>query len=156
MRSRLAVLVAVTSVLTVVSPAFAGRPHTEASDWAFVRYELWDTPLPAFIAATTHPDPWFDWSTDGCSAPLLGGHGFAYDFRAPCRRHDFGYRNMRRLEQRYGTGRTYWNATNRAKIDRQFLTDMRSTCHHRIAIVRPICSMWAVVYYLGVRRMGGP
>ena len=156
MRFRLAVLVAVTSFLTVVSPAFAGPPHTATTDWAFVRHELWEVPLPVFIASTTQPDPWFDWSTDGCSAPLMGGHGVAYDFRDSCRRHDFGYRNMRRLERRYGTGHSYWNHTTRLLIDRQFLSDMSSSCHHRHFLVRPICSTWAHIYYVVVRQFGGP
>jgi hypothetical protein len=156
MRFRLAVLVAVTSFLTVVSPAFAGPPHTASSDWTFVRHEVWEVPLPAFITSTQHPDPWFDWTSDGCSAPLMGSRGIGYDFRDACRRHDFGYRNMRRLERRYGTGSSYWNHTTRLLADRQFLTDMASSCHHRNLLVRPICSMWAHIYYFVVRQFGGP
>ncbi|MEI8239953.1 MAG: phospholipase A2 [Actinomycetota bacterium] len=156
MRHRFAVLVAVTSILTVVSPVSAGPSHSASNDWGFVRHELWAEPLASFIADTKHPDTWFDWSTDGCSAPLLGGHGATYDFRDPCRRHDFGYRNLRLLERRYGTGRTYWNADVRRLVDRQFLVDMMGSCRHRSIFIRSICSLWAHIYYFAVRAFGGP
>jgi len=78
MRFRLAVLVAVTSFLTVVSPAAAGpRPathtvaaaHTAADDWSFVQHELFGVSLAQFLTDAVTGDQWFDWSTDYCSAP---------------------------------------------------------------------------------------
>ena len=167
MRFRIAVLVAVTSVLTVVSPASAGprslhghiptpRGHSAVSDWAFVRHELFDLPLGRFIADAATADRWFDWSTDFCSAPLLGNTGHSYNFRNACRRHDFGYRNLRLLEHRYGLGRNYWNATNRRRVDEQFLADMTGHCSGRSFILQPSCFTMAHTYFTAVRLAGGP
>ena len=165
MRRRLALLVAVTSLLTVVSPALAAgppahrpttAPHGAAADWAFVVHELFEVSLARFVLDRITGDRWFDWSNDGCSAPLLGSTGRAYDFGQACVRHDFGYRNLRRLEHRYGTGRTFWNAKNRRSVDRQFLADMREHCQHRAWFLRPACRFTAWLYYVAVRTVGGP
>jgi hypothetical protein len=161
MRSRTAVLVAVTSVLTVASPALAGpvrsAVHDAATDWRYVHRLVHDVSLREFLrnrAAT--PDRWFDWSTDGCSAPMLGGTGRTYDSTAACVRHDFAYRNLRMLERRYGSGHTYWNGDNRARADQRFLSDMRAHCRRRSIWVRLGCYAWAQVYFTAVRVMGGP
>ena len=154
MRFRFAVLVAVTSLLTVVSPALAGRSAT--SDWAFVSRMAFSVSLPAFSAARATGDLWFDWTTDGCSAPLIGDTGLSFDFRESCVRHDFGYRNLRLLESRYGTGRTYWNATNRKRVDQQFWKDMKAHCRGRALPLRPSCNAWAETFFRAVRIAGGP
>ncbi|HQZ35938.1 MAG TPA: phospholipase A2 [Ilumatobacteraceae bacterium] len=157
MRFRLAVLVAVTSVLTVVSPVAAGpSTHTARNDWAYVQQELYQVPLRTFVATSTAGDLWFDWSNDGCSAPLVGDTGMSFNFRDPCRRHDFGYRNLKLLERRYGSGATYWNSTNRRAVDRQFLADMKAHCHGRALTLRVQCYSWAQTYYAAVRIAGGP
>jgi hypothetical protein len=165
MRSRIAVLVAVTSVLTVVSPAFAGPPtshstsrtgHSALGDWSYVHHELFEVSLRQFIGDTGSGDRWFDWSTDGCSAPLLGDTGRSYNFREPCRRHDFGYRNLRLLEHRYGLGHDYWNAINRRRVDQQFLADMKAHCRGRSLLLQPSCLAMAHTYYTAVRVAGGP
>lgn len=165
MRRRIAVLVAVTSVLTVVSPVFAGPPvprrpvtlgHSAPGDWRYVHRELFEVSLRQFIADTTTGDRWYDWSTDGCSAPLLGDTGRSYNFRESCRRHDFGYRNLRLLERRYGLGRDFWNATNRRRVDQQFLADMKAHCRGRSLLLQPSCLAMAHTYYTAVRVAGGP
>jgi hypothetical protein len=168
MRHRTAVLVAVTSVLTVVSPALSGRPpsalaapaspaiHSAAADWAYVQHELFDVALARFVADRVLGDRWFDWTNDGCSAPLLGNTGRAYNFLLACTRHDFGYRNLHRLERRYGTGHTFWNAVNRRRVDRQFLFDMQQHCRHRTWFLRPSCFLSAWLYYVAVRTVAGP
>jgi len=160
MRFRLAVLVAVTSVLTVVSPAAAGpRPtavRTATTDWVYVRHELYEVSLKSFTLATPTGDRWFDWTNDGCSAPLVGDTGRSFNFRDPCARHDFGYRNLKLLERRYGAGRTYWNPTERRRVDQQFLADMKGHCRSRSFLLQPSCFAWAQTYYLAVRTFGGP
>ena len=161
MRLRLALLVAVTSLLTVVSPALAVGPvprtnaaaHTATGDWAFVQHELFGVPLAQFVLDRFSGDRWFDWTNDGCSAPLLGSTGRAYDFRHACMRHDFGYRNLHRLEHRYGHGHTYWNGANRRRVDRQFLADMTAHCRTRTGCCAPSCLMSA--YDLLRRRARG-
>ena len=160
MRLRFALLVAVTSVLTVLSPATAGpvhagpRIHSAPDDWAYVQHELYQVSLGTVLAHTATGDRWFDWSTDYCSAPLVGNTGLSFDFRGPCRRHDFGYRNLRLLDRRYGGG--YWNATNRRRVDQQFLADMKSHCRGRAVWLQPRCYSWAETYYAAVRLFGGP
>jgi hypothetical protein len=162
MRFATAVLVAVTSVLTVASPAHAGHPsltdpaHDQAHDWAFVQHELFDVSLDQFARDARHGDRWFDWSNDGCSAPLLGNRGTSYDFQRACVRHDFGYRNLHRLERRYGTGHTFWNAVNRRRADQQFLADMKHHCRTRIFWRQPACFVYAYTYYAAVRAVAGP
>jgi len=161
MRRRLAVLVAVTTILTVSSPVNAGPPpvqrigHTAAGDWAYVQQRL-AAPMPIFIANRSTGDRWYDWTTDGCSAPLKGDTGWTYDFRRACWRHDFGYRNLKRMEQRWGTGRTWWNSTNRSAVDHRFLADMRAHCATRSFLLRGACYGWAYIYFATVRVLGGP
>ncbi|MEY4339280.1 MAG: hypothetical protein RLZ14_1130 [Actinomycetota bacterium] len=162
MRLRTAVLVAVTSVLTVVSPAAADQPsnqpgaHSAAVDLAFVHRQVFGLPLLDFLAHRPGGDPWFDWSTDGCSAAMLGSSGHSHDFRDACVRHDFAYRNLKLLERRYGTGRSYWNSASRKQVDLQFRADMRAHCKRRGWLLRLPCYAWAEVYYRGVRLLGGP
>jgi hypothetical protein len=165
MRFRCAVLVAVTSLLTVVSPVSAGPlgiVHSVTSDWAFVQRMLYNTPMAGFVAAEARAlapatsDHWFDWTTDGCSAPLVGDTGLSFNFRSSCRRHDFGYRNLQLLERRYGRGRTFWNATNRRRVDQQFLADMKAHCRTRSIFLMPRCFAWAETFYAAVRLAGGP
>ena len=164
MRSRLAVLVAVTSVLTVVSPVAAGpvtsaprAAHTAQADWAYVQQQLFQVSLQRFVRAATSAsgDQWFDWTTDLCSAPLVGSTGLSFDFRNPCRRHDFGYRNLRLLDRRY-PGERHWTATNRLRVDGLFLADMKAHCRTRSLLLQTQCFSWAHTYYLAVRVAGGP
>ena len=164
MRFRLAVLVAVTSSLTVVSPAFAGPSHTirpvaqhsAAADWAYVQQQLYGVSLRTFLTTAPTGDRWFDWSNDGCSAPLVGNTGWSFDFRTACTRHDFGYRNLKLLERRYGKVSTYWNGTNRRRVDQQFLADMKAHCRTRSILLQANCFGWAQTFYVAVRTFCGP
>ena len=163
MRLRLAVLVAVTSLLTVLSPVFTGpvaattRPTLDmARQWAYVQHQLFEVSMRTFLAtatAQTALDRQFDWSTDYCSAPLLGSTGFSFNFHHACRRHDFGYRNLRLLDRRYGAG--FWTSTNRRRVDEQFLSDMNAHCRTRGVWLQPRCFGWAQTYYRMVRLFGG-
>jgi hypothetical protein len=104
--------------------------------------------------ATVGADPWFDWSTDFCSAPLIGNTGRSFNFTNSCRRHDFGYRNLQLLDHRYGTHG--WNGTSRRRVDQQFLADMQSHCRARPWYDEPPCFAWAAAFYSAVRVAGGP
>lgn len=165
MRKIVRVLVAVTSVLTALSitDVASAAGHSADSDSAYVRHLLFDAPLADFTTAAkahsgpdgTAGDTWFDWSTDLCSAPLVGNTGRTFNFTDSCRRHDFGYRNVQRLDHRYGS-RVYWNGDTRKRIDKQFLTDMRNHCASRRLLDRPSCYSWAITFYSAVRIAGGP
>lgn len=163
----LSVLVAVTSVLTAASSV-----ADPAADLADIERLVFSATLPAFLAIADHaPDPRFDWSTDLCSAPLVGSVGRSFDFRGPCRRHDFAYRNLKLLDQRYSCparppdaychpgGRrraVFWNAERRQRVDLRFLTDMATHCGARPWWDRQRCWTWAQVFYAAVRTAGGP
>lgn len=109
--------------------------------------------LVTFLAAAASPDrdSRLDWSSDGCSAPVVESTGRTFDFTDACRRHDFGYRNIGRLEN----GRR-WNARMRADVDAVFRRDMRAHCAKRPTVSRVACRTWAEVYYRVVRARGGP
>lgn len=91
-------------------------------------------------------DPRLDYSTDYCSAPILGSRGLGYDFTDACVRHDFGYRNYKELGLFPPT---------RASIDGVFLRDMRAHCATRGLLMRPRCHQRALQYWAGVRAFGG-
>jgi hypothetical protein len=155
MRVLLSVLVAVTSLLTVSSPASAGPVHSPAGDLAYVERTLYSVSIAEFnAAANSTGDRWFDWTTDWCSAPLVGSTGRSFDFRASCRRHDFGYRNLQLLESRYGGGGRYWNGTSRRRVDLQLLTDTKNHCRARPWYEEATCMVWAETFYAAVRLAG--
>ena len=152
MRHGLRVFVAVTTVLTVASPALAAPVHSASADQAYVERMMYATSLTNFVASVGS-DNWYDWSTDFCSAPLVGNTGRTFNFTNPCRRHDFGYRNLHLLDRRYGAG--HWTPANRLRVDHQFLTDMRQHCWSRAWYDEPTCLAWAEAFYTAVRAAGG-
>jgi hypothetical protein len=117
-----------------------------------VRKLTFATPLPEFIRKADDPrrDARLVWDTDGCSAPVVGNAGKTYDFTAACRRHDFGYRNLKRID-----GGKHWNETVRERVDRVFLADMRRDCAARPAVQRAACRSWANLYFAAVRNFSG-
>jgi hypothetical protein len=154
MRVLLSVLVAVTSVLTVPSPAPAGFVHSATADLAYIEQQLYSVSIGVFTtAADSTGDRWFDWSTDWCSAPLVGSTGRSFDFRASCRRHDFGYRNLQLLDRRYA-GSDVWNGASRHRVDQQLLTDMKAHCRARPWYEEATCRLWADTFYAAVRLAG--
>ena len=114
---------------------------------------LFRTALPAFVATadSSEHDVRLDWSTDGCSAPIVQSTGRSFDFYNACRRHDFGYRNMRRFKN----GRM-WNQTLRLRIDTQFRRDARASCVFKIRLTKVQCLAWAETYFRAVRSFGTP
>jgi hypothetical protein len=90
-------------------------------------------------------DPRLDWSTDHCSAPLVGSAGASFDFTRACIRHDFGYRNYDRLGL---------FTARKSAVDDRFLADMRTHCAGRVEAERGRCLAWARVFYEAVHRLG--
>lgn len=109
-----------------------------------------------FASRSSGIDASFDWSTDLCSAPLVGNTGRSFDFTAPCQRHDFAYRNFKRADRESDQRGRWWNSRMRHRIDLQFLRDMTSHCTQRRSTERTTCRMWAEVFYRVVRVAGGP
>jgi hypothetical protein len=85
----------------------------------------------------------FDWSTDYCSASPDRPLGF--DFRMPCWRHDFGYRNYKAV------GRF---PDNKGHVDDAFYADLKRSCDQYSAFVRPSCDSLAWTYYRAVQTFG--
>ena len=85
----------------------------------------------------------FDWSTDFCSTSPDQPLGF--DFRLPCHRHDFGYRNYKAVEQ---------FPANKGRIDDTFYYDLRTKCATYNVFVRPACNSLAWSYYQAVKAFG--
>ena len=112
----------------------------------FVEREI-AAPLADFLRDRAAADPRFDWSTDGCSAPVVGSRGLTFDFREACLRHDFGYRNLKALG--------HFDEAHKLRVDEQFLDDMRASCaRRRHRLTRARCRDWALLFYLAVRRFG--
>lgn len=111
------------------------------------------TSLVAFVATADSEsrDSRLDWSTDGCSAPVVESTGRSFDFTRACRRHDFAYRNIARLD-----GGRHWTSHMRARVDAVFLRDMRSDCATRPRVTRASCRNWATLFHRVVRARGGP
>lgn len=91
-------------------------------------------------------DPDLDYSNNGCSAPLIGSSGISWNFLQACVRHDFAYRNYKRLGL-FGE--------RRAAVDRVFFEDMRDHCASRSLPLRPTCYQRATQFYGAVRAFGG-
>lgn len=139
---------AVASLALVLSATLKGPgPFESASRLVF------SVPLVEFVRTAGDPgrDRRLDWRSDKCSAPLLGSAGKTYDFSDACRRHDFAYRNLGRLE-----GGTRWNAALRRRVDERFMRDMNDGCAARPKVQRSACRAWARLYYTAVRSFAGP
>jgi hypothetical protein len=117
-----------------------------------MRFEF-DTTIAEFVSAADAAgrDSRLDWSSDGCSAPVIGSTGRTFDFADACRRHHFAYRNLGRLE----SGKK-WTAALRSRVDTRFLADMRAHCDSRPRIDRGSCRAWANLFYSAVRQFSGP
>ena len=101
----------------------------------------------AWNTALQHQADWaaygFDWTTDYCSASPDQPLGF--DFRQPCRRHDFGYRNFKSIGA---------FPANKSRIDDSFYFDLKAKCATYNAFVRPACTSLAWTYYQAVQTFG--
>ena len=137
----------------VVSAGLSVTPPPLPSAQTVAETLLFRSSLPAFIATANSPthDVRLDWSTDGCSAPIVQSTGRSFDFYNACRRHDFGYRNM----SRFKNGRV-WSEALRLRIDEQLRKDMRVSCTTRDVISRTQCFTWAETFFRTVRRFGAP
>ncbi|MEV0321267.1 phospholipase A2 [Streptomyces sp. NPDC050658] len=90
-------------------------------------------------------DRWrFRWDTDWCTrlADKPGG----FDFRLPCARHDFGYRNYKQLIGK----KAFAGSKHERRVDKAFLFDMNRQCAvqpQKTAAERAKCRKTAKAYY---------
>lgn len=140
-------LAALVGGITAVSSLTVPSP-SQPNPLVLARHLVFEVSLDEFMLAADSParDSRLDWSSDGCSAPVLGDSGLSFNFRGPCRRHDFAYRNFSRLN-----GGLIWTPSMRRRVDDVFLHDMRGTCSQRQWMVALRCLGWAETYYRSVR-----
>lgn len=141
------------TLLAAVAALTTGPAPPSASALETAEQLVFATRLATFLALADAPDRdgRLDWSSDGCSAPVIESTGRSFDFTGPCRRHDFGYRNFSVLE----AGRL-WTARMRSRVDSLFRRDMRDHCATRSRVIRVSCRTWAEIFYRVVRARGGP
>lgn len=140
------------SVATVVAPMSGALPpvHDPSADAAVVAQLVFGTDLDEFVkgrGAVRRRHPHLDWTTDGCSAPVVGSSGRSFNFRSACVRHDFAYRNLARLG--------LLDAAMRARVDEVFRLDLMSTCSRKPTGPRIRCLAWSEVFFAAVRAVGG-
>ncbi|MFM7095666.1 MAG: phospholipase [Actinomycetota bacterium] len=140
----------IASLLFVAASVAAPSPHSAATLGSVVERGVFATELvefPRFVRENRRFYRDLDWSTDYCSAPFVGNTGRSFNFRLPCQRHDFGYRNLKIIGA--------FTEENRKRVDDRFLADMKSTCTPRGVTQRYNCFLWADTFYAAVRVFAG-
>lgn len=89
---------------------------------------------------------YMDWSTDGCSAPLLGNG--MWDFYFACARHDLSWRNLKRISRDFDPD--VWNGRNKNAADLQFRDDLHARCGDFAWYTEWACHPDAEVYFAAV------
>jgi hypothetical protein len=151
-RSRAAASVVSAVAISLGSLAAATPAHAVTTQEKLQVLSSWSQTSAAsqstWLAARNNQGAWsaygFDWSTDYCSDSPDQPLGF--DFRLPCARHDFGYRNYRDLGQ---------FAANKARVDSAFYEDLKRVCATYSTLLRSTCNGLAAVYYNAVKLFGG-
>ncbi len=150
----LSMLVAVTSVLPAQLPPIVvtiTQPNSALSTIEAVRHIEFDLDIVTFTRqrfALRRQYPTLDWTTDGCSAPIVGSEGKSFNFRSACDRHDFGYRNFKNLG--------LFDTLTRTMIDEQLHRDMNTYCDSQRRTFKVRCIAWSELFYTMVRAAGGP
>jgi hypothetical protein len=145
-RRTLVILVSVLALLLPANGAFAvtiDEKLAVLSSWtqtSATSYNAWNTARLNRAAWASYS---FDWSTDYCSGSPDNPLGF--DFRLPCWRHDFGYRNYKAM------GRF---PANKDRLDSAFYADLKRKCATYSFVSQPACLSLAWTYYQAVRQFG--
>lgn len=87
---------------------------------------------------------YWDFSTDFCSNPAPDT-GLYFDFKAPCMRHDVSWRNLKKMQARWGSG--FDTHTKRVATSEQFKVDMYDHCATRAGVAGSLCRQTANLYY---------
>lgn len=133
----------------LLAVAIVLAPPLDATDRHLVDSLIFQTDVNTFarqrfIFKRTHPH--LDWTSDGCSAPVIGNKGRSFNFRRACIRHDFAYRNYKRFG--------LLNEYSRLHIDERFHADMVESCAPKRRTFKLRCLAWAEVFYASVRAAG--
>ncbi|KAF1812836.1 secretory phospholipase A2 [Eremomyces bilateralis CBS 781.70] len=96
--------------------------------------------LSAFLLVRASQTPsCFDWTSNNCT--VAPDNPFGYPFKHACQRHDFGYRNYKKLD--------VFTEPNRLRLDDKFKEDLYDICGDDAG-----CTGLADVYYGAVRVCG--
>jgi hypothetical protein len=146
-RSSAAVLIALLLTLALAAPAQAAASTSQkvamATSWTqptAASQVVWNT---ARLNQSHWADYAFDWSTDYCSASPDKPLGF--DFRISCHRHDFGYRNFKKLSV---------FPANKPRLDDAFYADLKAVCTTYGVVAKQTCQALAWTYYQAVKTFG--
>ena len=141
--------------LVIVALLGLAIPHpasdTDLTDRHVVDQAVFETSLRDFVrgkSSLRREHRHLDWTTDYCSAPIVGNEGRSFNFRNACMRHDFAYRNYRRLG--------VLDAPMRDAIDEVFHGDLVDSCLPKRVSLRLRCLAWAEMFFEIVRVAGGP
>lgn len=138
--------VSLAMLLGLAAPA-----HAVTQDEKIALLTSWTQPTAASRSAWTygwnHAGDYaaygLDWSTDLCSTSPDQPAGF--DFRMPCRRHDFGYRNFKAVGK---------FPSNKDRVDSAFYADMKAVCAGYTGARLTECNGLAWTYYQAVKKFG--
>ncbi|TPX60338.1 phospholipase A2 [Spizellomyces sp. 'palustris'] len=130
--------VSVLWVSTLASPILDRRDKaSQLSAWSQPTTDSYNSWANAHDHQSSAPE--FNWQTDYCSKSP--DQPFGYDFRMPCWRHDFNYRNYKAIGQ--------FTPENKARIDKSFYEDMKRVCGSSAT-----CKATAWTYYQAVVAAG--
>ncbi|HET8684743.1 MAG TPA: phospholipase [Micromonosporaceae bacterium] len=150
-RRKLATLLATAAATMLMVLGIAGPATAVTLEEKLAVMSSWTqtstTSYNAWNAGRLNQGAWaeygFDWSTDFCSSSPDNPLGF--DFRLPCWRHDWGYRNYKAVGQ---------FSANKSRLDDAFYADMKRKCATYSVFVQPACYSLAWTYYQAVRSFG--
>ncbi|MEQ4715508.1 phospholipase A2 [Nonomuraea sp. B19D2] len=94
----------------------------------------------------------FDWSSNGCSVPkaIKNADTWKALFLIPCTRHDFGYRNVKKI-----ASSSSWKNTYKKSVDSAFHGDMKRVCDGRFSgAKKAACKTVAYEFYAAVKLFG--
>jgi hypothetical protein len=135
------------AVALVPSPPLHERAAEAADPCNFAAYStlMFNDSMSAFQAAKSVKTPsCFDWSDDGCScSPDDVGD---FDFLQACQRHDFGYRNGKKLG--------IFNTTVENRVDSNLKNDLYDVCKKFSRYRGLECDLIANIYVAAVRKYG--
>ena len=147
------IICAFATGLAVALPAITDEPALEkrkGCDFPAYRELMFSSNMSTFQAAkrARNPSCW-TWTDDGCShapdeLPLTN-----YDFKPACQRHDFGYRNGKKLNR--------FNDALKREVDDQLKEDLYKVCAKYTGLSSfngVACRRVADVYVAAVRRIG--
>lgn len=135
-------LATVVGTATAASAAPADKPQVMANftQTSASSYNAWK-------AADSNRGAWaaygFDWSSDLCSWSPDNPLGFP--FQNSCKRHDFGYRNYKAINN---------FPANKPRLDNAFHADLKRVCNSYSGATKTACTSLAWTYYQAVKNFG--